>query len=199
MFRRRHVNTAIFCFTFSLVALFLHRPFSITLGELSHSESSNERKLTDPISIVHSEGAITVNNHDPMPQVSIHTDVHKLKTRVDSNVIEDYAKAVADGNQFFCFMEMTKKAAEAWIKGTPDWNFQLDSAFNDPTEAAIEKWGWRADIDLEDLDYRSEIKEELFPFMKDLKLEPGSDKAWASQEWRHAWDWVAGGKKGQVS
>lgn len=176
--KRRYIRTAVLCFIVCLVALVSHRPVASTREALPQTN----------LSIADFGEASPDNGNGSISPFSFHGGHHELRPRVDSDaVVGDWAAAVAAGNQFFCFMAMTKKSAEKWVKGTPGWKFQLDSAFHDPEVA--EDWGWGFTSDGTDLIFKDQINAELSTYMKQLKLEPEDLEAWASHYWRHVKAW----------
>ncbi|TID25403.1 Carboxypeptidase S1 A [Venturia nashicola] len=177
---KRRANTAILCFIL-LIALVLHCPFSTTRETVPYSNPST----------ADSQKAVPATDHASIPQPSIHHDIQRPRPGVNRrDVLEDWALAMAAGNEFFCFMGRTKGEAQKWIDSTKGLQgFKLDSAFNDPSEDAIEKWGWDATIDGDDLTDGTEIKDEFYTFMKVLKLEPQKTTAWGIHAWRHMYAW----------
>ncbi|KAE9969885.1 hypothetical protein EG328_006621 [Venturia inaequalis] len=176
--KRRYIRTAVLCFIVCLVALVSHRPVASTREALPQTN----------LSIADFGEASPDNGNGSISPFSFHGGNHELRPRVDSDaVVGDWAAAVAAGNQFFCFMAMTKKSAEKWVKGTPGWKFQLDSTFHDPEVA--EDWGWGFTSDGIDLIFKDQINAELSTYMKQLKLEPEDLEAWASHYWRHVKAW----------
>lgn len=200
MARRRYFNTAVLCLVILLFAFVLHRPLSSTHEAKPHRKPSTESiKLTVPTSLAKSREAILANDYGSISQVSVHNDYHELKPRINPrDVRDDWTTAVADGNHFFCFMGRTKEGAQAWINQTPALaEFLIESAYNDPQ--AIGNWGWGITTDVTDLPSPMTLRSELHKFMKELKLGPEIQTAWATHKWRHMKAWQVGTLKGPVS
>ncbi|QDS75771.1 hypothetical protein FKW77_008744 [Venturia effusa] len=190
MAKRRGVSSAILCSLIFLFALVVLHLYSTTGEVVPHSVTSTTIKVTDPISLAVSHDTIPSNDSGSIPQASIQGGRHELRSHVyRRDVLDDYAKAVGKGHEFFCFMGRSKKGAQAWIDSTPGLQkYPLESAFNDPAE--IDKWGWEVVNDGHDLLASGSIKAYLYKLMKDMKvLNPETPESWAVYQWRHLKPW----------